>query len=153
MMLAALSLSSVSSDSKFAPLVGFCASLRWCTGASQVDLRKKGCEMGYYYVQRSAQSFFVPAVRVSEFDSVVKQYYGDDQYPYWKFKKDASGNVIEADMGSEHKSYDEELFELVAPFIQDGSFLEIEGEEEGDLFRLVFNNGQIEKKFPKIVWK
>lgn len=46
---------------------------------------------------------------------------------------------------------EERLFNAIAPFVEDGSFIEMKGEDD-KTWRWVFKNGKVEKVFPKLKW-
>ena len=50
------------------------------------------------------------------------------------------GNIIDIEFDGEKLGDDEELFKVLAPFVESGSYIEISG-EDGDLWRWVFKDG------------
>lgn len=40
----------------------------------------------------------------------------------------------------------------IAPYVENGSYIEMRG-EDGEMWRWVFNNRNIEEKYPKIIWE
>ena len=46
---------------------------------------------------------------------------------------------------------DYQLFEVLAPFVEDGSYIEMSG-EDGCLWRWVFENGKCKEIYPNIIW-
>lgn len=59
----------------------------------------------------------------------------------WKLNFDESGNLINLYHG-ESKRTDFEELEPMAPFVQDGGYVEVQG-DDGDLFRKVFRGGKM----------
>ena len=47
---------------------------------------------------------------------------------------------------------DETIFTFLAPYVEDGAFIEMQG-EEGELWRWVFTDGTCKEKVPKIIWE
>lgn len=68
---------------------------------------------------------------------------------YAIYETDEPGYSIEY-RSSEKLGDDEEIFSLIAPYINDG-YIELLG-EDGDKWRYVFENGKCETKHPKIEW-
>jgi len=50
-----------------------------------------------------------------------------------------------------YTSAEKDLFEALAPYVVDGSYLEWNG-EDGTKWRFVFTNGKMEEKWPRIEW-
>ena len=46
---------------------------------------------------------------------------------------------------------DKVLFDAIAPFVEDGSFIEMQG-EDGALWRWLFNDGKCTEQYAKIDW-
>lgn len=44
------------------------------------------------------------------------------------------------------------LLEAISPYVEDGSYIEMFG-EDGNMWRWYFNNGKLETKYPKIIWE
>lgn len=51
----------------------------------------------------------------------------------------------------EYQGDDYKIFELLAEFVEDESYIEITG-EDGDKWRWVFNKGKVKEIKPKLVW-
>lgn len=56
----------------------------------------------------------------------------------WEVQRDDSGNVDEIEFWGEKLGDDEELFKAIAPFVKEGSFIEMSG-EEGHRWRWSFD--------------
>lgn len=120
--------------------------------------------MGYYYTMHDAQQFFISASRMADVKKVLaalverkgyRTWSGSEplEEPFrsvrdetsWSFRFDDSGNIVKAVFSGEHKDYYREVFEAIAPYVQPGSFIEIAGEDDDDIFRLVFDGTRCEK--------
>lgn len=65
---------------------------------------------------------------------------------------DSDDNICDIDFIGD-KLWDEEiLFNLLAPFVKDGSYIEMFG-EDGERWRWTFNNGQFKTITAKVVWE
>lgn len=59
----------------------------------------------------------------------------------WKLRFDLSGNAAEIYFNGEKAGDDEILFDAIAPFVKDGSYIEMRG-EDGECWRWVFDSGK-----------
>ncbi len=66
-----------------------------------------------------------------------------------KFPKDK--DVIGITQQVEYLGEERIIFNVIAPFVEEGSFIEIVG-EDGETWRWVFEGGKCEEKKPKIKW-
>ena len=65
---------------------------------------------------------------------------------------DDDGNVIDLDFAGDKLSYEEDkMFQKIAPFVEDGSFIEMRG-EDGAMWRWYFSDGQVREVQAKVVW-
>ena len=65
---------------------------------------------------------------------------------------DNDGNVTDLDFAGDKLAYDEdEMFEKIAPYVDDGSFIEMSG-EDGAQWRWVFSGGKVREVKAKIIW-
>lgn len=69
----------------------------------------------------------------------------------WSFSFQDDGSLCSIFHG-ESKSLDKGELEAIAPYVQDGSYVEISGDEWDDIFRFVFRNGAIQRIQAKIVF-
>jgi len=69
----------------------------------------------------------------------------------WDIDFDEEDNVIEIDFTGEKLGSDEAIFNAIAPFVKEGSFIEMRG-EDGEMWRWVFENGNCKEVKPKIKW-
>ena len=67
-----------------------------------------------------------------------------------KFDKD--GNIQNVFFNGEKMGDDDTIFKTIAPFVQDGSFLEFKGEDNNH-WRWVFKKGQMMEINPRTVWE
>ena len=63
-----------------------------------------------------------------------------------------SGDVIGIYFEGEKLGNDEILFDAIAPFVEEGSFLEMSG-EDGALWRWSFDGKEMEEKYANINWE
>jgi len=63
----------------------------------------------------------------------------------WSYYFDGDDNLTGMYHGEESCDVNEEELEAIAPFVSDGSYVEISGEDRDDLFRYVFRNGAMKK--------
>jgi hypothetical protein len=70
----------------------------------------------------------------------------------WLLQLDENGDVAEIEFEGEKIGDDEFLFQTLAPFVEDGCFLEIRG-EDGAHWRWVFDKGQLVTKEAKVSWE
>lgn len=126
--------------------------------------------MGYYYSQRDPQRFFIAADQITAMKEAVAKLVSDQGWTGWKsdncqspwdvalsqsgwsFQTDDEGNIVAAYHG-ESKSYYVELLDAIAPFVRSGSYLEMEGEDDDDIFRLVFQDDLCHKVKAQIVFE
>ena len=69
----------------------------------------------------------------------------------WDIYLDDEGNIDSIFFNSEKLGDDTVFLNAIAPFVKDGSYIEMNG-EEGAMWRWVFNNGVCEEKAPQIIW-
>jgi len=65
---------------------------------------------------------------------------------------DDDGNIIRLDFNRDKIAYDEDtMFQAIAPYVEDGSFIEMAG-EDGDRWRWVFKDGKCKEVRAKVTW-
>jgi hypothetical protein len=71
----------------------------------------------------------------------------------WRYcpQIDVEGNIRRIDFEGEKIGQEDELFAVLAPFVEDGSFIEMQG-EDGAMWRWVFRDGTVKMVEPKIEW-
>lgn len=70
----------------------------------------------------------------------------------WEVENDNNGNVVDIFFIGKKEGRDEELFAAIAPFVEDGSYVEMCG-EHNNLWRWTFEGGCMKEKYPTIIWK
>ena len=69
----------------------------------------------------------------------------------WNIQEDKDGNVSEIEFNGEKSGDDETLFQAIAPFVEDGCFIEMRG-EDGAMWRWCFSDGAVEEKYARVEW-
>lgn len=65
-------------------------------------------------------------------------------------ENDADDNICDVGFVDDANGTEETMLSHIAPFIKDGSYMELSS--EGEQWRLCFNDGKMSKKEPKISW-
>lgn len=68
----------------------------------------------------------------------------------WSYFFDEDGSLTSMYHSGETKDVNEEELEAVSPFVNDGSFVEVSGDDDNDIFRYVFRNGVVRKVYAVI---
>lgn len=63
----------------------------------------------------------------------------------WSYDFDEDGSLSSMYHPSDAMDVNEEELEVIAPFVSDGSYVELSGEDSDDLFRYVFRNGEMRR--------
>jgi hypothetical protein len=112
--------------------------------------------VGYRYCQREEQQFFIPAENMPSIEEACAAYVAEhprdfdphhaktalDLMEYecdWYLGYDETGNVVRISKYNESKDYHDEFLSLLAPYVKPDSFIEMEGEDDDDIFRLIFH--------------
>lgn len=69
----------------------------------------------------------------------------------WEVEQDDNSNIVKIRFTGEKLGDDLVLFEQIAPFVEDGSFIEMSGECD-DIWRWVFKGGKVKEISPNIIW-
>lgn len=69
----------------------------------------------------------------------------------WEAKLDPDGKIIGISFQGEKMGDEEILFQTIAPFVIDKSYIEMHG-EDGDCWRWVFVDGKLLTSKPKVEW-
>jgi hypothetical protein len=69
----------------------------------------------------------------------------------WPVKHDADGNITSIHFAREKAGDDKLFFEAIAEFVDDGSFIEMCG-EDGSRWRWIFSGGQVAEKNAVVSW-
>ena len=64
---------------------------------------------------------------------------------------DDDGNIDKISFIGEKMGSDDYVFNTIAPFVEDNSFIEMQG-EEGELWRWIFKHGRMTEKYATINW-
>lgn len=80
-------------------------------------------------------------------DSVLKSKNLEEALKAWRWEVDLDEdlNIININFIGEKLGDDINLFEAIAPFVEDGSYIEMSG-EDGDIWRWVFEDGKCIEK-------
>jgi hypothetical protein len=78
----------------------------------------------------------------------IEESFDEIRYP---LTTDTNGDYIIDYFSGEKLGDDTQIFMAIAPFVEDGSYIEMSG-EDGTLWRWVFKNGKCEEKYPEIKW-
>lgn len=70
----------------------------------------------------------------------------------WEIDYDDAGDISQIQFAGEKLGQDDVLFNAIAPFVKNNSFIEMEG-EDGTRWRWVFKNGKCIEKQAKVSWK
>lgn len=69
----------------------------------------------------------------------------------WSPLLDEEGNIEDLCFVGEKRGDDDILFGALAPFVEDGSYIEMQG-EDGERWRWIFAKGTMRRRTPKVVW-
>jgi hypothetical protein len=69
----------------------------------------------------------------------------------WPVEHDADGNITAISFAGEKLGEDEHFFGSIAEFVDDGSFIEMSG-EDGALWRWIFADGKVTEKHANVNW-
>lgn len=108
-----------------------------------MDPEKKG--HGYWGGRK--QWSWVSQSEVNEAETV------EDAMSVWRYSPitDEEGNISRVVYDGEKLGDEEVLFETIAPFVEDGSYIEMEG-EDSFMWRWVFEGGKVSEVTPTISW-
>ena len=121
--------------------------------------------MGYYMSQRNAD-FCIEKKNIPACFKVIKEMNkGDwvknikecenikDVFDAWRWEImfDETGNINDILFQGEKLGDDEVFFQTIAPYVKDGSHIEMSGEEDA-IWQWLFNNGKFEEKYANLDW-
>lgn len=127
--------------------------------------------MGYYIQQRETQ-MRIKAENFSKVVEAINNYSLPDSIIYWNVASiypfvdiaeamnyigfaididDQTGDIIDMKYINDKLGDLDDALKYIAPFVEDGCYIEFSG-EEGDLWRYVFSNGACEEIAPEIIW-
>lgn len=97
----------------------------------------------------------VPAAKqsITNLGGIAKEDQGLDPFKAvrWEAVYDAEGNIVKLRFTGEKYWNEDDIFAVLAPFVDDGCFIEMVG-EDGDKWRWTFQNGTCTKVEPKVSW-
>jgi hypothetical protein len=70
----------------------------------------------------------------------------------WEFVLNKNEDIVAIEFNGYKQGESEGFFNTIAPYVLDGSYIEISG-EDGDLWRWVFTNGVMREIRPTITWE
>ena len=70
----------------------------------------------------------------------------------YDIRRDLDNNIVWIEFFGEKLGDDLRIFQEIAEFVEDGSYIEMSG-EDGCVWRWVFKGGKCDEVFPKIVWE
>lgn len=82
--------------------------------------------------------------RAKNIGEVLEAWFYDPEF-------DEAGNITGVNFSAEKLGADKELFDAIAPFVEKGSFIEMNG-EDGTTWRWIFNGTTCEEVYPTITW-
>lgn len=103
-----------------------------------------------FAVEREARSVYprtgIAETRGKSFDALISDFgYSVDTL--------ANGGVSCIFLEHDEFCYDDEaLFEVIAPFVKEGSYIQFAG-EDGSIWRYSFKNGKYVEQYPNISWE
>ena len=69
----------------------------------------------------------------------------------WPVEHDGDGNITAISFAGEKLGDDEHFFGALAEFVDDGSFIEMHG-EDGSMWRWIFSGGKLTEKHATVSW-
>ncbi len=77
----------------------------------------------------------------------------EDAMTEWRYvpEMDDEGNIVDISFEGEKIGDEMEMFKTIAPFVEEGSYIEMQG-EDGAFWRWVFKNGQVKEVTPRVEW-
>ena len=106
--------------------------------------------MGYYINMRD-QKFFVPAEHAATVINMTRDDRDEFAFDY-EFTFDDENNIDGIEFVGEKLLEEYKVFKKIAPYVKDGSFIEMAGEDSA-IWRWVFHNGTCDEVAPKISWE
>jgi len=69
----------------------------------------------------------------------------------WHIDQDENGNIDSIYFEGQKLGDDDVLFRAIAPYVKDGSYIELHGEDNA-IWRWAFKNGRFLETYPEITW-
>lgn len=123
-----------------------------------------------YYVEQVDSDFFVPVNAISSLIETVHKLAESGQYSWvrdsyldsndvvdifrcwrWDIDLDKHGNIEGIHFHGEKLGDDEVFFKAIAPFVKEGSFIEMCGEDHA-MWRWKFSDGKLKEIYPEVIW-
>lgn len=98
-----------------------------------------------YCMSMNDSKFFVSTENVGRVMAATRRY-------SYEFKFDDDGNITDIDFVGDKLADDEVLFQKIAPYVREGSFIEMEG-EDGECWKWVFKGGKCKEIKARLVWE
>lgn len=95
-----------------------------------------------YCMSMNDSTFFVPTENTGRVLAVM-------QHQPYELKFDDNGDIVDISFYGDKLGNDLKAFQKIAPFVQDGSFIEMEG-EDNETWRWVFKNGKCREVKAKV---
>lgn len=78
----------------------------------------------------------------------------EELFQYWRWEAyfDYEGSICDLNFSGEKLGDDEFLLSAIAPFVKDGSYIQMAG-EDNEIWRWKFANGEMKAIYPKIIWE
>ena len=70
----------------------------------------------------------------------------------WTPYFDPEGNIERIEFAGEKSGGEDVLFDTIAPYVRDYSFIEMQGEEPDARWRWVFKHGRVHEYTPIVIW-
>lgn len=99
--------------------------------------------MSYCMFMKSA-NFFIPA----EYAGIVL---AKTDLMEYSFELDPDGNIMDIEFIGEKLYDDFSIFQAIAPYVKDGSYIEMMG-EDGEQWRWVFQDGECQEIKATVSW-
>ena len=97
-----------------------------------------------YNMEIKESSFFVPTEHTGRVFALTET-------TGYSFHLNENGDIVEIEYDGCKLGNDFEMFQKIAPFVRNGSYLEMLG-EDGTLWRWIFKRGKCKEILPKISW-
>ena len=97
-----------------------------------------------YCISMNNSEFFVSTENVGRFFAKARN------APY-EFEFDDDGNITGIEHIGHNLGDDLEMFQSIAPFVAEGSFLDMSG-EDAERWKWIFKDGKCQEIRPKLIW-
>lgn len=128
--------------------MGYCISMKDSKFAIRKENKEKALDLLKQFVKKIGDLTWVDCSVVLESETL---YEALEECRY-ELEEDSEGNVVDIYFVGEKIGEDHSIFNSIAPAIEDGSYIEMLG-EDGCLWRWIFNDGVCKEKDAKILWE